>query len=61
MERSSGPPCGTREGVKPVYIAQGQLISLDRALEFAHTASGGFRIPRPTRKAGQFVEGVKRN
>jgi deoxyribonuclease V len=50
----------TREGVKPIYVSQGHRISLERAIEWTRAVSSGYRIPRPTREADQFVEAVKR-
>ncbi|MGD0957595.1 MAG: deoxyribonuclease V [Candidatus Acidiferrales bacterium] len=59
-EEVIGAALRTREGVKPIYISQGHRISLESAIEFAHAAADGFRIPQPTRDADHFVEAVKR-
>ncbi len=50
----------TRDGVNPVYVSVGHRISLRRAVEFTLVACDGFRIPRPTRLADQFVAARKR-
>ena len=46
----------TRDATNPVYI---QLEIGLRAIEYARAVSDRFRIPRPTREADHFVEGVK--
>jgi len=41
----------TRSGVKPVYVSPGHGLSVEEAVEFALSASRGFRIPEPIRRA----------
>jgi deoxyribonuclease V len=55
-----GAALRTREGVRPVYISQGNRISLETALRLTLAVTGGFRIPRPTRDADHFASEVKR-
>jgi deoxyribonuclease V len=50
----------TRNGVKPIFVTQGHRISLASAIGFVCAVLDGFRIPRPTRDADQFVAAVKR-
>jgi len=50
----------TRDGVNPIYVTQGHLISLARAVKFVSSVLDGYRIPRPTRDADHFVAAVKR-
>jgi len=46
--------------VRPVYVSQGHRLSLERAIEFTLAVGDGFRIPRPTREADQFVNQISR-
>lgn len=55
-----GAAVRTRDGVKPVYVSQGQRISLESAIRWTLAVSDGVRIPRPTREADRFVSQVKR-
>jgi len=50
----------TRDAVKPVYVSQGHRVSLQTAIRLTLEADSGFRIPRPTRDADQFVSEIKR-
>jgi deoxyribonuclease V len=55
-----GAAVRTRDSVHPIYVSQGQRISLESAIRFTLAVSDGFRIPRPTREADQFVSAAKR-
>jgi len=55
-----GAAVRTRTGVKPVYVSQGNRVSLRTAVGFTLEMSDGFRIPRPTRVADRFSKEVKR-
>jgi len=63
-EKSNGETIGaalrTRGGVKPVYVSQGQRVSLQTAIRLTLAVSDGVRIPRPTREADRLVSAVKR-
>jgi deoxyribonuclease V len=63
-ERAGGEKLGvalrTRAGVNPVYVSQGNKISLERAIRMTLAVSDGYRIPRPTRDADRYVSGLKR-
>lgn len=50
----------TRDGVKPLYVSVGHRLSLNRAVELALIAGGGYRVPEPTRLADQLVARAKR-
>jgi deoxyribonuclease V len=41
----------TRQGVRPMYISPGHLVSIDRAVEIVLRCGGGYRLPEPTRQA----------
>jgi deoxyribonuclease V len=55
-----GAALRTRDGVKPVYVSQGNRVSLQTAIRMTLAVSDGFRIPRPTREADRFAGEVKR-
>jgi deoxyribonuclease V len=55
-----GAAVRTRDGVKPVYVSQGNRVSLQTAIRCTLEVAGGFRIPRPTREADHFASWVKR-
>lgn len=59
-DETIGAVVRTRRGVRPIYVSVGHRISLPRAVELALAVCDGYRIPRPTRQADQFVESVKR-
>jgi deoxyribonuclease V len=49
----------TRPGVRPVYVSQGNRVSLPTAIRFTISVTDGFRIPRPTRDADCFASETK--
>ncbi|GAC1622576.1 MAG: deoxyribonuclease V [Candidatus Acidiferrum sp.] len=49
----------TRTGARPVYVSQGNKVSLETAVRMTLAVSDGFRIPRPTRDADHFVAELK--
>jgi deoxyribonuclease V len=55
-----GAAVRARDGVKPMYVSQGNRVSLDTAIRMTLAVSDGFRIPRPTREADRFAGEVKR-
>jgi deoxyribonuclease V len=55
-----GAAVRTRDGVRPVYVSQGNRMSLETAIRMTLAVSDGFRIPRPTRDADRFASEVKR-
>jgi deoxyribonuclease V len=50
----------TRKGIRPVYVSQGNRISLETAVRLTLAVTDGFRIPRPTRDADHFAGEIKR-
>ena len=55
-----GAAVRTRNGVKPMYISQGNRISLESAVRLTMEVCDGFRMPRPTRDADRFASEIKR-
>ena len=43
----------TKQGVKPVFVSPGHLISLEESVEFTLQAVTKYRIPEPLRIAHQ--------
>jgi len=41
----------TRDGVKPVYVSVGHLVDLEGAARLVLSATAGFRLPEPARRA----------
>ncbi|MFH1169274.1 MAG: deoxyribonuclease V [Chloroflexota bacterium] len=41
----------TRDGVKPIYVSTGHMISLESAIEWVLRCCRGYRLPEPTRLA----------
>lgn len=50
-----GQPVGaivrTRQGVRPMYVSPGHLVSIDRSVEIVLQCGRGYRLPEPTRLA----------
>jgi len=63
VDKSAGERIGaavrTRAGVRPVYVSQGNRVSLETAIRLTLEVSDGYRIPRPTREADHFASEVK--
>jgi deoxyribonuclease V len=59
-EETIGAAVRTRESVKPVYVSQGNRVSLETAIRLTLAVCDGVRIPRPTREADGLVGKVKR-
>jgi deoxyribonuclease V len=63
-EKAGGERIGaalrTRTGVKPIYVSQGDRISLKTAIRLTMEVTDGFRIPRPTRDADHYAGEIKR-
>lgn len=49
----------TRDGVQPVYVSQGNRVSLETAVRMTIAVCDGTRIPKPTREADRYVREVK--
>jgi deoxyribonuclease V len=50
----------TRDHVRPVYVSVGHRVSLDEAIRLTLRCSDGYRIPKPTRLADQYVGMLRR-
>jgi deoxyribonuclease V len=57
--RKVGIVLRTRDGVKPVFVTQGNRISLATALRIVRRCCDGFRIPKPTREADHYVRELR--
>lgn len=55
-----GAAVRTRDGVAPIYVSQGNRVSLATALKLVLQVASGYRIPRPTRDADRFTKEMKR-
>jgi deoxyribonuclease V len=51
----------TRDGVKPIFVTQGNRVSLATAVRVVRASTDGFRIPRPTREADHYVGELRRS
>jgi len=59
--RVVGSVVRTKDGVKPLYISVGHRITLDEAVACALAATGGYRLPEPTRQAHLAVTKLRRS
>lgn len=50
----------TRDGVKPIFVTQGNRVSLESAVKLVQVCTDGYRIPRPTREADHYVRDLRR-
>jgi len=50
----------TRKGVKPVFVSPGTDVSLKTSIKIVLQCLDGYRIPKPTREADQYVGSIKR-
>ena len=55
-----GAALRTRDLVRPVYVSIGHRVSLDEAVRLTLRCSDGYRIPKPTRLADQYVGMLRR-
>ncbi|MGH7405757.1 MAG: endonuclease V, partial [Candidatus Methylomirabilales bacterium] len=51
----------TRDGVEPIYVSPGYRVSTQQAREIVLKATGGYRVPEPTRQAHLLVNRLRRN
>jgi len=50
----------TRDSVKPIYVTVGHRVALATAVALVERCCDGFRIPKPTREADQYVGKLRR-
>ncbi len=50
----------TRDKVNPIYVSVGHRVSLNSAVRIVSRCIDGFRIPKPTREADQWVRNLRR-
>jgi deoxyribonuclease V len=50
----------TRDDVKPIYVTQGNRVSLPNAVKLVRHCLDGFRIPKPTRETDHYVRDLRR-
>lgn len=50
----------TRTSVNPVFVSQGHRLSLTTCLDIVLKCVDGYRIPKPTREADQYVAWLKK-
>ena len=55
-----GAALRTRDNVNPIFVSQGNRVSLETAVHLTLEVSSGYRIPRPTREADRFTREIKR-
>jgi len=55
-----GAALRTRTGVRPIYVSQGNRVSLETAVALTLEVSDDYRIPRPTRDADRYAGEIKR-
>jgi deoxyribonuclease V len=49
----------TRKNVRPIFVTQGHRVSLETSVELVEKCLDGFRIPKPTREADQYVRRLR--
>ena len=49
----------TRDNVRPIYVTQGNRVSLETAVRLVRQCLDGFRIPKPTREADHYVRELR--
>lgn len=59
-EEMVGVVLRTRDRVRPIFVSPGTRISLQTCVEIVLKCLDGYRIPKPTRQADQYVGCLKR-
>ena len=49
-----------RDQVRPIYVTIGHRVSLESAVRIVSQCADGFRLPKPTREADQWVRDLRR-
>jgi deoxyribonuclease V len=55
-----GAALRTRDGVKPIYVSQGNRIALPTTLKLVLEVSRGYRMPQPTRDADRYTKEIQK-
>jgi len=50
----------TRKQIHPIFVSQGNKISLKSCIEIVLKCLDGYRVPKPTREADHYVELIKK-
>jgi endonuclease-3 related protein len=50
----------TKDGIKPIFVSVGHMVSLDKALNIALECCTKYRLPEPTRRAHMLVNKIRR-
>ena len=50
----------TKDGIKPVFVSVGHMVSLDKAINIALECCTKYRLPEPTRRAHILVNKIRR-
>ena len=59
-DKTLGAVLTTRDGVKPLYVSPGHLITLKEAIHYVLGCTGKFRIPEPIRRADRMSKKLKK-
>ncbi|MEW6325864.1 MAG: deoxyribonuclease V [Nitrospirota bacterium] len=59
--RVIGAVVRTRANVRPLFVSPGHRITLEEAITWTLACCDGYRIPKPTREADQYVAALKRS
>lgn len=59
-EQTVGVVLRTKKRVHPIFVSQGNKISLKTCIEIILKCIDGYRIPKPTREADRYVELIKK-
>ncbi len=51
----------TKDGVEPVYVSPGYMVSFEQAREIVLKTHGGYRVPEPTRRAHLLVNQLRQS
>ncbi|OGR31758.1 MAG: hypothetical protein A2091_04045 [Desulfuromonadales bacterium GWD2_61_12] len=60
LDATIGAVVRTRNGVKPVFVSPGHLLTLDDAIALVLRTTAGFRLPEPQRAADRHAAACKR-
>lgn len=55
---SLGAALRTQDGIRPVYVSAGHLVSLSASVELVLALSPRFRVPEPLRRADHLARSI---